>query len=185
MKKQKDPSWSISPRKRSSKDNAHFSFSAVVHILMQTIKGRGSMRMTLREKNPELAKLLAFAAQMGYAAAEDYFRNIRSANGEDKMNYAIFRAKEYLSNLGSKIPDEDVIKDAITQYGVTNYKFSWAKPTHPLSDFLQIEEEDDEPGDADHLCVGADRDCDHADRDAIRERPAGSDQADAEDQNRQ
>ena len=44
----------------------------------------------LSEKNPELAKLVAYAAQIGYAAAEDYFRNIKSATGTDKMNYAIF-----------------------------------------------------------------------------------------------
>lgn len=135
----------------------------------------------LSEKNPQLAKLIAYAAQMGYAAAEDYFRNISSANGEDKMTYALFRAKEYLTNLGAKLPDEDVLKDAITEYGVTNYKFSWAKPTHSLADLLQIEEEDDEPGAADHLCVGDHRDDHNGDRDQSCDGSAGSAQEPAED----
>jgi hypothetical protein len=139
----------------------------------------------LSEKNPELAKLLAYAAQMGYAAAEDYFRNISSAEGDDKMTYAIFRAKEYLSNLGAKVPDEDVIKDAITEYGVTHYKFSWAKPTHPLTDLLMIEEEDDEPGASDHLCVGDHRDDHNCDCDKSSDGSAGSAQVNAEDKDRE
>ena len=146
----------------------------------------------LSEKNPELAKLIAYAAQIGYAAAEDYFRNIKSATGTDKMEYAIFRAKEYLNAAGLYI-DEDILKDSITQYGVTNYKFSWTRPTFDLPDAARIiipeagqdpeeEEEDDrEPADADHMCVG---DCGNGadfDRDKSCERTAGSDQADAKD----
>lgn len=147
----------------------------------------------LSEKNPELAKLIAYAAQIGYAAAEDYFRNIKSATGADKMQYAIFRAKDYLDAAGLHV-DEDILKDSITQYGVTNYKFSWTKPTIDLSEVAKMiipeagqdpeeEEEDDrEPADANHLCVGDSGNGADPDRNESCEQPAGSDKADAKNE---
>ncbi|MBQ6520909.1 MAG: hypothetical protein IJI14_19565 [Anaerolineaceae bacterium] len=135
----------------------------------------------LNEKNPELANLIAYAAQVGYAAAEDYFRNVKSASGEDKMVYAISRAQEYLLNAGESVDDE-VIKDSITQFGVNNQRFSWTKPTFSLAALLQNEEKDNESGDADHLCVGNCGDSDHADSNTCGEQPAGSDQEAAADE---
>ena len=146
----------------------------------------------LSEKNPELAKLIAYAAQIGYAAAEDYFREIKTATGADKMDYAIFRARDYLNAAGLYV-DEDILKDSITQYGVANYKFSWTKPTFDISEVLKInnpeagqdpeeEEDDHEPADADHMCVGDCGNCGDLDRDEDCKQSTGSDQADAEDQ---
>lgn len=133
----------------------------------------------LNEKNPQAAEILAYAARIGYAAAEDYFRQINSADGSDKMDYAIHRASEYLTNLGLNI-DTDVIRDAITQYGVSDYKFSWTKPSFEImfggeqSENPEEEEVDSEPDITGDLCIGSDRNCDHADRDAGSEQPAGS-----------
>lgn len=134
----------------------------------------------LKESNPQLAKLLAYAAETGYAAAEDYFRKFKTVNGEDKMVYAISRAKEYLDNVGVSIPDEDVIKDAITQYGVSNYKFSWTKPMFPLSDLVIKEVRNDGQCAADHLCVRDHHDDPDSDHHAGSQQPAGPDQEAAE-----
>ena len=129
----------------------------------------------LKEKHPELAELIAYAAQLGYAAAEEYFRN-REVTGEDKMTYAISRASEYLHSFGINI-DVDVIRDCINRYGVNEYKFSWArKPIAEIfegmksdpdkedpEDITNEEEKDHEPVDADDLCLGSDHDDNDAD----------------------
>lgn len=139
----------------------------------------------LSEKNPGVAQLIAYAAKLGYAAAEEYFRNLKEATGEDKMTYAIFRASDYLSNVGVSI-DRDVLKDAITDYGVNEFKFSWTKPTiedlfgkiEKPEDGLDPEEaeEDHEPGVTVNRSDGSDRDDLNADRNKGGEQPAGSDQ---------
>jgi len=145
----------------------------------------------LSEKNPMAAEIVAYAARLGYAAAEDYFRDLKTATGEDKMTYAIHRAAEYLSNAGISL-GHDVLRDAITQYGVANYKFSWVKPTFDLMidppsdlkpDADDMEEEDDgEPIDADHMCVRYSNDDHHADNHENREQSDGSDQGIPADQ---
>lgn len=126
----------------------------------------------LKEKHPELAELISYAAQLGYAAAEEYFRN-REATGEDKMVYAISRASDYLNTVGINI-DVDVIRDAITRYGVNDYKFTWthSRIAEMLKDMKSDPEkedpeekddgEDHESADTNDLCLG----CDHNDHDA-------------------
>lgn len=139
----------------------------------------------LSEKNPDLARLIAYAAQIGYAAAEDYFRTKAGITGEDKMVYAISRAKEYLSNAGVSIPDEDVIRDSITQYGLANYKFTWAKPTFNIADMLgpmSTEEGDvNEPSLADYYSSRYSDNGHHTDRDQSGQQSAGRDQEAAAD----
>lgn len=117
----------------------------------------------LKEKHPELAELIAYAAQLGYAAAEEYFRN-REATGEDKMVYAISRAGEYLKTVGVSL-DTDVIRDAITRYGVNEYKFTWVQSpiAEMFKDMKNEEEQDHESVDADDLCLGSDHDDNDAD----------------------
>ena len=117
----------------------------------------------LKEKHPELAELIAYAAQLGYAAAEEYFRN-REVAGEDKMTYAISRASEYLHSFGINI-DVDVIRDCINRYGVNEYKFTWARSpiAEMFKDMKNEEEQDHEPVDADDLCLGSDHDDNDAD----------------------
>lgn len=145
----------------------------------------------LSEKNPGVAQLIAYAAKLGYAAAEDYFRNLKEATGEDKMTYAIFRASDYLSNVGVSI-DRDVLKDAITDYGVNEIKFSWVKPSiedlfwkiGKPEDGLDPEEAEEvhEPGIADYF---GSRDFDNghnADRDQSGQQSAGRDQETAADE---
>lgn len=117
----------------------------------------------LKEKHPELAELIAYAAQLGYAAAEEYFRN-QEATGEEKMLYAISRASDYLDTVGIHI-DIDVIRDAINRYGVNDYRFTWARS--PIADMFKEmktkDEEDHEPADANDLCLGSDHDDHDAD----------------------
>lgn len=117
----------------------------------------------LKEKHPELAELIAYAAQLGYAAAEEYFRN-QEATGDEKMLYAISRASDYLDTVGIHI-DVDVIRDAINRYGVNDCRFTWARS--PIADmFKEMEtkdEEDHEPVNADDLCFGSDHDNNDAD----------------------
>ena len=115
----------------------------------------------LKEKHPQIAELIEYAAEIGYAAAEEYFRD-EKASGDQKMAYAVYRAGEYLHSVGIKA-DEDVIRDSITQYGVNNYKFTWAQS--PLAEMFKAKKDDEEnhePVDANDLCFG----CDHDDHDA-------------------
>lgn len=77
----------------------------------------------IKKANPNLAEALALAAQIGYSAAEEHFRNIPES-GSDKLEYAISCAEKYLSELGLAV-DLHVIRDAIINYGVSTHKFSW------------------------------------------------------------
>lgn len=102
----------------------------------------------LLEKNPKLAEAILLAGRIGYAAAEEYFRDL-DTTGEDKMEYALARAEEYLHSLGIHV-NLDVIHDSIVQYGVTEHKFSWTQKSleelfgmHP-SDEDDPEEEETE-----------------------------------------
>lgn len=147
----------------------------------------------IKEKHPEIAELIAYAARVGYAAAEEEYRNYPAAAGGDKMAFALYRAEDYLKACGVKVND-DVMRDAIHEYGIDNYKFSWTKPNiaDVLADIRKAEEaagaedsdeeEEDERDSADHLCVGNLWDDHNADHNPSGERPAGSDQRDAEDQ---
>ena len=144
----------------------------------------------LKEKNPELGSLIAYAAQLGYAAAEEYFRDMPGKTGADKMNYAISRGAEYLQNVGVYV-DEDVLRDTINEYGVANFKFSWTKPT--LKDLFGTEEEENpeagldpdeteeenEPSAAGDMRIGSVHDDHNADHQQSCEQPDGSDQESA------
>ncbi len=83
----------------------------------------GDFYAKLKESNPDLATALALAAQIGYSAAEEHFRNL-PASGTDKIDYAVTRAEDYLAQLGLSI-DLHVIRDAILNYGVSSHKFTW------------------------------------------------------------
>ena len=154
--------------------------------LMLFMKWAAEFWGKLREKNPKLAELIAVAGQIGYAAAEEYFRN-SSVSGEDKMQYAIKHANAYLNTLGIHI-DLNVIRDSIIEYGVTHYRFSWTKPE--MAEMIaelkeridntgegEDEEEDDhESGMADDMCIGC-SDTDHdTDHHADREQPVQPDE---------
>lgn len=145
-------------------------------LIVLVLKWIAQIWKMLKEKHPELAELIAYAAQVGYAAAEEYFRN-RKVSGEDKMAYAIERAYDYLATVGINNVDADVIRDCINQYGVTNYKFSWSqtpiaalfkKPEEDPEeeedpDGKDEDKEDHEPADANDLCLGSDHDDHDAD----------------------
>lgn len=162
-------------------------------LVMLILKWGVEIWKKLKEKNPDIAKLIAYAAKLGYAAAEDYFRK-KTATGEAKMAYAISRAAEYLSNVDVTV-DQDVLKDAITDYGVSEYKFSWVKPNIDLilpnlgkveeepedEDTEEEDEPDHEPGAADYMRVRNPWYDHNADSDQSGKQSAGSDQGTAED----
>lgn len=83
----------------------------------------GDFFARLKESNPDLATALALAAQIGYSSAEEHFRN-HPDSGNDKLEYAVSRAEEYLSELGLTV-DLHVVRDAILNYGVSTHQFSW------------------------------------------------------------
>ena len=83
----------------------------------------GDFYAKLKESNPDLATALALAAQIGYSAAEEHFRN-HPESGSNKLDYAVTRAEEYLSQMGLSV-DLHVVRDAILNYGVSTHKFSW------------------------------------------------------------
>ena len=93
-------------------------------IIMLTIHWIGDFYAKLKATKPDLAKALAAAAQIGYCAAEEYFRNQKDIDGNDKMLFAIEHAQNYLSELGVSI-DVRAIRDAIHAFGIENGKFSW------------------------------------------------------------
>ena len=104
------------------------------------LKWASELWLKFRETNPDLADLISFAAKVGYAAAEEYAVQHEGTTSEEKMDYALSRAEEYLKTFGLKI-DMGVIKDAIIQYGVNNYQFSWTQK--PILELLSTEGEEE------------------------------------------
>ena len=94
-------------------------------LIALVLKWGAEIWMRIKEDRPNLAEVLQIAARIGYAAAESY-ANSYPSTGEDKMEYAISRAEEYLKELGYSI-DLHVIRDAINDYGVSTWRFSWVK----------------------------------------------------------
>ena len=105
------------------------------------LKWASELWLKFREKNPDLADLIAYAGRVGYAAAEEYAEKVDGISSEQKMIYALGRANEYLKTFGLNI-DIDVIKDAIIQYGVNECQFSWTqKPLLELFEETGAEKE--------------------------------------------
>ena len=114
-------------------------------LIALVLKWAAEIWMQVREKNPRLAELLALAGQVGYAAAEEYFRD-READGSEKLDYALDRANEYLQSFGINV-DLNVVRDSIINYGVSQYKFSWTKKDYAtLSDVLDTLNKDEDEG---------------------------------------
>ena len=171
----------------------------MLRIFVLVIKWVVQIFTQLKEKNPQLAEVISYAAQLGYAAAEDYFRDMQALPSE-KMSYAIEHADQYLKAVGGKA-DRNIIRDAIDCYGINGSRYSWTN--EKVKDMLEklwevkaggtepenipaeetITEEENESTDADHLCVRDRWNDPDADRDPSCEQSAGPDQADAENQN--
>ena len=106
-------------------------------VIVLCLKWFSEIWSKLKEKNPKLAELIAIAGEIGYCAAEEYFRG-ENISGYEKMNFALARADEYLKTLGINIK-LDVIRDAIIDYGITNYKFTWVKRKN-MEDIIRLDE---------------------------------------------
>lgn len=94
--------------------------------LALTLKWLVDVWQKIKAKNPRLAEALSIAAEVGYSAAEEHFRNAKGVDGGEKMLYAIKRAQAYLETLGLNI-NLEVIRDQIATYGYTYKAFSWTK----------------------------------------------------------
>lgn len=82
---------------------------------------------TVKVNNPTLASMIEECAMIGYHAAEDYFHNVKDANGEDKMNYAVAIAGDYLNKVFGQSAPEEVLHSAISTYGSDRGLFSWTE----------------------------------------------------------
>ena len=94
-------------------------------LITLILKWGADLYRKIKDGNPQLADLLKYAAQLGYAAAEEFFRDSETVTGNQKLEHAITEAEKYLRQFNVKV-DLGVIKDAIIAYGVENYKFNWA-----------------------------------------------------------
>ena len=90
------------------------------------LKWAGELWLKIKEARPDLAEVISIAAELGYSTAEDYFRD-KDGTGEDKMEYAIKHAEAYIKETTGVSVDLDLIRDAITNYGVAWGKFTWTK----------------------------------------------------------
>lgn len=110
-------------------------------LVALVLKWAAEIWLRIQEDKPELAEVLMLAARIGYAAAEEYAKN-NFCSGDDKMDVAIARAEEYLKELGWNV-DLHVIRDAINDYGVSNWKFTWVKDAAGWN--IPPEDEEDKP----------------------------------------
>ena len=91
------------------------------------LKWAGELWLKIKASRPDIAKVIEMAAELGYSAAEDYFRGKCNPTGEEKMTYAIQHAEAYIKETTGIDVDVDIIRDAITNFGVEWQKFSWTK----------------------------------------------------------
>ena len=103
------------------------------------LKWASDLWLKIKTSRPDIAKVIELAGQIGYSAAEDYFHD-KESTGESKMAYAIERAESFIKESTGMSVDVDVIRDAITNYGVDWDKFSWTRT-------YQLEKEDDSNAD--------------------------------------
>lgn len=85
----------------------------------------------LKENEPLLARMLYQCAEIGYHAAEEYFRDDEDHTGSDKMNYAVSIAKDYLAEVFHKQVSDAVMEDEINKLGCENEWFSWTREPEP------------------------------------------------------
>lgn len=89
------------------------------------MKWAAEIWLKIKGEKPNLARALETAAQIGYCAAEEHFRDDDEVTGEGKMAYAISKAEEYIFETTGIHIDLDVIRSAIAEYGINSYGFSW------------------------------------------------------------
>lgn len=97
---------------------------------------------TLKAEKPSLASMIEECAMIGYHAAEDYFHDVKDANGEDKMNYAVAIAGDYLTKVFGETAPEEILHSAISTYGSDTGLFSWTEggdheEEHSVMGFVQ------------------------------------------------
>ena len=80
----------------------------------------------IKRDYPRLSSIIMFCAELGFSAAEEFFRNTECV-GDEKMRYAIATALKYLQSVYGLTTDEETMHDAIVHYGVDYGKFSWCK----------------------------------------------------------
>jgi len=159
-------------------------------LVVVVLKWISEVWLRLKEQHPEIAELISYSAQLGYASAEDFFRKYKAATGEDKMEFAVRHAQDFLNENGISV-DEDVVKDAITSYGVSNYKFSWTQSDMFEKFGIRKEQkESEEETEVDHgtsvagdLRLWSVYDHRNADPDEGSEQPAGSGESAAAEEN--
>lgn len=80
--------------------------------------------LKIKEQNPNIEWIVATAAEIGYNAAEEFFRG-KTGVSEQKLEYALQVAENYLQDISGIKVDLISVKNAIISYGVSNNLFSW------------------------------------------------------------
>ena len=88
------------------------------------LKWAGELWLKVKEQNPHIDWIVSNAAEIGYCAAEEFFRG-KTGVSDQKMEYALQVAENYIKQVSGIKVDLIAVKDAIIAYGVTNGLFSW------------------------------------------------------------
>ena len=88
------------------------------------LKWGGELWIKIKEQNPHIEWLVDTAAEIGYNAAEEFFRG-KTGVSDQKMEYALQVAENYLQDISGVKVDLVSVKNAIISYGVENKLFSW------------------------------------------------------------
>ena len=91
------------------------------------LKWAGELWLKIKQDHPHVEWAVETAAEIGYAAAEEYFKGV-SGEGVSKLDYAVESAQNYLREVYGLKVDLLAVKDAIIKYGVENKLFSWQTP---------------------------------------------------------
>ena len=88
------------------------------------LKWAGELWLKVKAINPRVDWLLDTAVEIGYNAAEEFFRG-KTGVSNQKLEYAIQVAQNYLKDVSGVEIDLISVKNAIISYGVSNHLFSW------------------------------------------------------------
>ena len=88
------------------------------------LKWGGELWLKIKEQNPHIDWIVSNAAEIGYSAAEEFFRG-KTGVSNQKLEYALEVAENYIKDVSGITVDLVSVKNAIIAYGVTNGLFSW------------------------------------------------------------
>ena len=88
------------------------------------LKWASELWLKVKEQNPNVAFIIETAAEIGFNAAEEFFRD-KTGVSNQKLDYALEVAQNYIKDTTNFKVDLVSVKNAIISYGVENHLFSW------------------------------------------------------------